>query len=223
MRRQLLAATALTTTILFLVPGAMAQPAPYNWSGFYAGFSLGAAKGNTSFELSTSSPPATGDVPVLGGSGTITLGYNAQSNSFVYGIAADGSLLSVIGTGSAAGGTASSALDRLFTLRGRLGIANGSMLYFATAGVAAGHETFTTVVGSLGLTPAMGDGYVFGPTYGVGVEVALNDKVSLTAEGLVTNLGPLTASGDTGKGGGAYDATATTTSVSVRGGVNFHF
>lgn len=56
------------------------------------------------------------------------------------------------------------------------------------------------------------------PTAGVWAEYAVNDKVSLTAEGVVTSLSPLTATGDNGKG--SYRATSRTNDFNVRGGVN---
>jgi hypothetical protein len=54
-----------------------------------------------------------------------------------------------------------------------------------------------------------------------GVEYALNDRISLTTEGIVTNLGPVTATGDNGKG--SYTATARTMNLTIRSGVNLHF
>jgi len=226
MRRHLLAATALTTTILFLVPGAIAQSAPFDWNGVYLGFGLGASKGNTHFDFS-GSVSGSNDLPVLGANGNVTLGVNAQSGNFVYGLAADGSLLTVRGSGSQSGGTIDTALDELFAVRGRLGVASGNLLFFATAGLAAGHESFSTDISGMlagpSQRPALGNGYVYGPTYGLGVEVAVSDKVSLTAEGLVTNLSSLTASGDNGKSNGGYTAAATNSNVQLRGGINFHF
>ncbi len=229
MRFNLPPATALATTLLFLVPGvALAQSAPTDWSGPYVGFSLGAAKGTTHFDISGGTTSSS-DVPVLGATGTITLGADGQNGAFVYGIAADGTLLSVSGNETQTGQTIDTALDRMLALRGRLGLATGPMLFYATAGVAAAHETFSTDISVISPTldqaPANGDGYVFGPTYGLGVQVALSDKVSLKAEGLVTNLGTLTATGDNGKSSGTstYTAAGTNTNVNLRAGLDFHF
>ena len=227
MRAHLKSATSLATVLLFLVPGvATAQEAVHDWTGPYLGFTFGGAKGTTHFDLSGHVTNSS-DIPVLGASGTVTLGVNAQSGNFVYGIAGDGSLLTVKGNGDAAGGTIDTALDQMFALRGRLGLTTGNVLFFATAGLAVGHESFDSrIINSTPTNPrdALGNGYVYGPTYGAGVEVALSDKVSLTAEGLVTNLSSLTASGDTGKSsGGSYTATATHSDVTLRGGLNFHF
>ena len=41
MRSYLLAATALTSSISFLVPGAAFAQTPYDWSGFYVGLGAG--------------------------------------------------------------------------------------------------------------------------------------------------------------------------------------
>jgi outer membrane immunogenic protein len=223
-----LPSTALATTLLFLVPGvALAQTSPYDWSGPYIGLSAGAASGTTHFDI-TGGTTSTADVPVMGATGTITLGVDGQNGNFVYGLAADGTFLTLHGSGAQTDQTIDTALDRLLAIRGRLGLANGPLLFFATAGVAAGHETFNTNITisnpSANQRPAIGDGYVFGPTYGLGVEVAVTDKMSLTAEGVVTNLGGLTATGDNGKASdSAYTATAANTNLNLRAGVNFHF
>jgi hypothetical protein len=229
MRRYLLAATALTSALLFLVPGAIAQaPAPSDWSGFYLGFGLGGSAGQatTSFDYTDAvSSPDSVRVPMLGADGTITGGFNVQNGNFVYGIAADGSLLTVHGKATGPGYDVQAQLDSLFALRGRLGITAGQMLFFATAGVAGGHVDFSSdVVDTAGTPPfttAVGDGFAVGTTYGAGVEVTLNDKISLTTEGIVTNLGPVTGIGDNGKG--SYTASTSTTNLTVRSGLNFHF
>jgi outer membrane immunogenic protein len=228
MRLHFLSATSLATTLMFLVPGiALAQTTLHDWSGPYIGLTAGIASGVTHFDI-TGGTDTTIDVPVLGATGTLTLGVNGQNGAFVYGIAADGTLLTLKGSNSQPGQAIDTALDRLLALRGRLGLATGPLMVYATAGIAAGHETFTTdisvITPTLNQTPAIADGYVYGPTYGLGVEVALNEKVSLVAEGVVTNLGGLTATGDNGKGSNsAYTATATHTDMNLRAGINIRF
>jgi outer membrane immunogenic protein len=228
LRRSLLSATSLATTLLFLVPGvADAQSTTQDWSGPYIGASLGALLGTDTLNFTYTSAggaPAKLDVPVLGPSGTIALGYNVQSGTFVYGIEADGSFIAGSGTLSPnASSTVTSKLDSLLSLRGRLGLTNGNLLTYATAGIAAGHGGFDAHLnyGGGSITDATAAGLIFGPIAGVGTELALNDKVSLTAEGTVASLGSLTATGDNGKG--SYTANSRQTAIQLKSGVNFHF
>jgi outer membrane immunogenic protein len=247
MRRILLSATSLATTLLFLVPGVQAQDTPHDWSGPYVGANLGIVRGTGTISLDFTDPldqgssPSSVSIPMLGPSGSIVAGYNAQVGRFVYGIEADGTLLSIKGSFvdppvtalvspgpppviiTSGGTTANERLDTLLSLRGRLGLTDGSLLFYLTAGVATGYSGFdiTTTGGVTPGTPTSAAGWVYGGTGGIGVEYAVNDNVSLTAEGLVTNLGPLTATGDNGKG--PYTATGRTSTATVTGGLKFHF
>jgi len=231
MHSPLLPATALATTLLFLVPGAAAAQTPHDWSGFYLGLTTGAARSDTRFDFDytdSNDSPAELTLPMLGASGGLVLGVNFQQDQFVYGLQADGSLMRLNGSYSSSSPDVDidAQLDALLNLRGRIGLATGPLLLFATAGLAAGHETFnTTILGSSGnpgdVVTAHADGIVIGPTVGMGMEYAVNDKVSLTAEGTVANLGGLTAPGDNGKG--SYTARSTAPVVGARAGINFHF
>ena len=51
-RSQLLAATALTSTVGFLVPGVALAAQVQDWSGFYAGVGLGVAASNSQIDFS---------------------------------------------------------------------------------------------------------------------------------------------------------------------------
>lgn len=230
MRRYLLSGTSLVTTLFFLVPGAaFAQGTPHDWSGPFVGAGVGGLLGGGSIDLTytdSSDSPATIGVPMLGPSGSIVGGYYFQRDNFVYGVAADGSVLYVTGAATGSNYTANERLYALLSLRGRLGLATGPLLLYATGGIAGGYARFDTTISdgdfhNSSVVPAMGAGFVFGPSFGAGGEYALNDRVSLTAEGTVTQLGPLTATGDNGKG--SYTASSRTTTLGVRGGVNFHF
>lgn len=230
MKRQLLlSATSLATTLLFLVPGiAMGQSGVKDWSGPYIGASLGALLGTDTLDFTyttANGAPSRLDVPVLGPSGTIALGYNVQSGTFVYGIEADGSLIAGSGTVAPnASSAVTSKLNSLLSLRGRLGLTNGNLLTYATAGLAAGYGSFDSHLNYGSLNPianASAAGMIYGPLAGVGTELALNDKVSLTAEGTVASLGTLTATGDNGKG--SYSASSRQTAIQLKSGVNFHF
>jgi len=229
MRRYLLSATSLATTLLFLVPGAaFAQSTVHDWSGFYLGLGVGGILGTDTLAFTYTdaggAPPSV-DVPVLGPSGTITAGYNVQSDKFVYGIEADGSFSTASGTVAPnSSSSVTSRLNALLSLRGRLGFANGNLLTYATAGITGGYGSFASHL-NYGTTDPIVDanaaGVVIGPVAGIGMEYALNDNVSLTAEGTVASLGSLTATGDNGKG--SYTAKNHTTAFGLKSGVNFHF
>jgi outer membrane immunogenic protein len=234
MRQKLLSATSLATTLLFLVPGAvLAQGPVHDWSGPYIGGSFGVVEGSDFVDFdyaSGSGSPSSVRVPVLGPSLTVTGGYNFQNGPFVYGIEADGTLMSVSGESKSAPLSAvydvSSRLDSLLTLRGRLGVTSGPLLFYATAGVGAGEASFDALLpdntNHTGFA-ATTSGIVVGPVIGAGAEYALNDHVGLKVEGLVADLGTLTATGDNGKSNGAFTATSHTTAMSLRTGVNVHF
>jgi outer membrane immunogenic protein len=231
MRAQLLAATALTTTIVFLVPGIAGAQVPHDWSGPFLGGSVGGAAGTSTFTFEYEQPgnsPSELEVPTLGISGTVVAGFNLQQGNFVYGIAADGTLLTLGGELQSPDDDpfydVESRLEALLSLRGRLGLTNGPLLFYATAGIAAGKASFTTdVVDNPGVsgTPAGATGIVYGPVAGAGVEIALNDTMSLNVEGLVADLGPLTATGDNGKG--SYGVSNRSRALNLRTGVNINF
>jgi outer membrane immunogenic protein len=228
MRRVLLSATSITTTLIFLVPGIAFAQSTKDWSGPYIGVSLGALLGSDSLNFAytnANGAPSKVDVPVLGPAGTVTLGYNAQRGSFVYGIEADGSLIAGSGTISPNSiSTVTSRLNSLLSLRGRLGLVNGNLMTYATAGLAGGYGSFDAHLNYGSQNPivnASAAGVVYGPLAGVGTEYALNDRMSLTAEGTVASLGTLTATGDNGKG--SYTASSRQTAITLKSGVNFHF
>ena len=99
-------------------------------------------------------------------------------------------------------------------------------MFYATAGVGAGEASFDALLpdgNAHAPLDATTSGTVMGPVIGAGAEYALNDHVSLKVEGLVADLGTLTATGDNGKSNGAFTATSHTTAMSLRTGVNVHF
>jgi outer membrane immunogenic protein len=228
MRNQFLAATALTTTIAFLVPGiALAAPS-YDWSGFYVGLGVGAVSSQSSLDLSgvsAVSVPSTISIPALGADGTVKLGYNWQSGQFVYGLENDLSIVSLHGSASGTDYTVTDSLNTLLSLRARFGVAFDRMMLFTTAGLAAGNSSFNADVGKG--SPASANGTVVGGVVGAGIEYAVNDNVSLTATGTYYSLSSLHAVGDAGKGvppfTNPYDATYTPRGMVFEAGINVHF
>lgn len=227
MRIELLAATALGTTLLFAVPGvAVAQPA-YDWSGFYAGISVGQVSTTSdigfTYDPSTSGP-ATADFGTVGALLALNIGYNVQVGNAVAGVEADAALTTVDGTvEEPASYVVDERLESLLTLRTRFGVINGPVFAYGTMGLAAGQADYSAMVDSGYGDPvaASGSGLVVGMVGGAGVEVAVNETISVRTEGLMYQLAPLSASGDTGKG--PFDSEFTPSGLVVRSGVNVHF
>jgi outer membrane immunogenic protein len=235
MRKYLLAATALTTTILFMVPGAAtAQSTSYDWSGAYVGGSIGvlnAVPGSgVDFTYSGATTlPSHIDLSRLRFSGTIGTGINFQSGSIVYGVEGDITGISDNETGSVdtlvdgyARGTA--RLDTLLTARARVGVAVDKLLLYGTAGVAAGHASLNTDFGKGSSDTA--EGTLLGFTGGLGIEYAATDNVSLKLEGLYYHLGSLTTNGTAkifATPAITYAGTYNPSGAIIRAGLNLHF
>jgi opacity protein-like surface antigen len=100
------------------------------------------------------------------------------------------------------------------------------MLY-ATAGVAAGNSSFNVDAGK-GASAATASGFVAGGVVGIGAEYAVNDNISIRAEGKYYHLQSQSAVGDAGKGFPIPDPDPYTATYHPRGvvfetGINVHF
>ena len=227
-------------------------PQIYSWTGFYAGGNVGYGFGNdhdsltqTTFlpgltVVSTSDPGSF--VTPKGAIGGGQLGYNWQASAHLLaGFEADlqgtaqtdtacSPLACVIQLGPGGGTnfvTVQHQLDYFGTLRGRLGIINDNIVYYATGGAAFGHVTQTMTVNASASTPpiftaASSSSDMIGWTVGGGIEAALWSGWTAKAEYLYLDLGSIsTTLNVTGP------ATLVTTSNIhdhiVRIGANYHF
>lgn len=208
--------TALCTILGFLLPAPASALDAMDWSGAYAGLLAGTVNTDSTIDFSDISPAT------LDGRGTfwgLTAGYNVQSGVVVYGMEADAAKVGLNDQGSYTEG-----LDSLLSLRGRIGLTDGRMLYYGTAGIGGGQANFSTFRDegySTTPTAALGSGFVAGPVLGAGVEYTLTDNLTLKTEGLAYQFAELSGTGDNGKG--PYDADYTPSGMVLRGGVNFHF
>lgn len=190
----------------------------------------------------------------LDGSGKVIgldAGFNRQLGSFVFGIEGDTRLF--VGAGNSSTQSSQGAdvsvdynLDDLTTLRARVGIAADRLLLFTTAGLAIGHSTlstnldYTSTFNDNGKSAALAgtsSGVQLGYAAGLGAEYAVNDNISLKAEGLYYNLGAATATAtnngstytnDAGMttnpaGASPYSASVKTDGVVLSTGINFRF
>jgi len=232
MLRKILTVVALT----LMAPAALAQEATYEWSGLYAGAVVGVASGNSAFCDGSTAPGFTNcdaSFPQLSLSGTtggVTVGYNWQFNDIIAGVEADFSFGSIDGS---AGDTATfgcggggplcvSSIDSYATLRGRVGIPQGNLLPYLTAGVA-----FSDLNASIGTPPppggAQGSGTGTSAVLGGGVEVGLNPRTTMKFEYLYITDPDVLRFDPTGVCGTPGCFTRRNGFGTVRIGVNYQF
>jgi len=150
-------------------------PAPiFNWSGWYAGIQGGYGWG----EL-TSANDVTIDHEPAGGLFGGQIGYNWQANNWVFGIETDLAWANIRGDDTTTFGpfniNASSKLNYMGTVRGRVGMAFDQVLVFVAGGFAYGQidghiEVVGVVSGSdsvnlKGWTVGAGVDYAFSPNW----------------------------------------------------------
>jgi len=231
-RPQLLAATALSSTIGFLVPGpVVAAPATVDWSGFYAGMGLGLSESNSEVDFSNIqfpnlfTAPDSVRLPSLGTNGEVRVGYNWQAGQFVYGVEADGNVLALNARATGTSYTITNSLTALLSLRARFGVAFDRLLMFGSAGIAGGASSFQSDVGNgMFRTPATGHGVVTGYVVGIGGEYMLSDRVSLIASANYYALSSLHGTGVSDNGYSTpYSAEAKPRGAIFETGVNVHF
>ncbi len=193
-------------------------PAIYDWTGFYAGFNVGAAWGSYDPQTSTipdgvinASTPSVNAAGIqslnpLGFTGGAQAGYNWQLGNLVAGIEADFNYLHLNGT--AIGGpvplvgagqvvvTSNGDADLLFTLRPRIGWTVNNWLFYATGGLAVTdvNDDFALTSGNAGnccdfKQVGRNDSFIqAGYAVGGGIETAITDRLSVKAEYLHVNF-----------------------------------
>lgn len=171
--------------------GAVAQAQAPTWSGFKAGLTLGATN-YTSTWTDTNYDWYGGSLSYSKRKITpsIHLGWDFQSASLVYGVELDHSFNSAkkdviydTSAGSSPRVYKNDELKSVTTLRGRLGLATGNALFYATAGLAKvqADHTWTEVGDPTDSWPTFSNSHT-GFVYGFGVEHRLNQLMSLRAE-----------------------------------------
>lgn len=176
----------------------------WNWTGFYIGGNLGYARSSGGVDISAVSLPNFGGAPLLslsetmgGLAGGVQAGANWQTGNAVLGIEADlqgttqsvSDAMSVVDVSGAINPNAPGAIitasnkDKITsfgTVRGRLGIASGRWLFYATGGWA--YWTWSSTLTLTGLGTASFSNFQGGGTLGGGVELALADAWTVKAE-----------------------------------------
>jgi outer membrane immunogenic protein len=195
-RGGIVALVAFTGTVALTVPAVADDyrwpgfDQPYHpslWQGFYGGATIGWGW--------------SGDANGVVGGGQ--LGYNWQSQQFVFGVEGDisaadiGVSESVVVPGAVL--NASASIDWLATIRGRVGVlVQPNLLLYGTAGLsivnAEAHGSVTAM--GLGTISASASDTESGFVYGVGVESKLSERMSVRVEYL--GFGNLDKVGDFG-------------------------
>jgi outer membrane immunogenic protein len=176
---------------------------PSTWTGFYIGAHGG-------YGWSTSQ-----DIDARGGFGGGQIGYNFQTGNFVFGIEGDFAGADISQTINGDLGipfTVSLKNDALASLRGRVGIAYNTLLFYGTAGGGWGHNKIS--VDLAGVT-ASSDSWQSGWSAGGGVELAFTPSWSAKIEYLHYGLGSANFFGALPSGNIDIDT--------VKAGINYHF
>lgn len=237
MRRIQCAAAAIAVSAAFAAPVSAADLGPYrpatgpietyveparmfSWRGFYAGLNGGYAWGDS--DVTVVSGGGAGALEAIDPSGFLgggQIGYNAQFGNFVIGAEADlqGGWVDGDTSGNIAGigpVAASSELNWLSTVRGRVGFAGDRILIYATGGVAWADMDFAVTDG---VTTLSGGDTLTGYALGAGVEWALANNWTAKAEYLYVDLDDVSLTG------GGTTATFDNAFHTMRVGVNYKF
>ncbi|MCV2864739.1 outer membrane protein [Albidovulum sediminicola] len=172
-------------------PATFAPVADYDWSGAYVGLGIGIADGSVTWEAT-----GIGSGSKSGFDGTtfsVRAGRDWQRGNLVFGALLEGvsgtvsavdDVNTVFFCGSAGGCT--TEIEDYYSVRARVGRAVGQTLIFGTVGLASAQVT--------GSTPAFGihgEDRLNGWAYGLGVEHAVRDNLTVSAEYVLNDLGTL--------------------------------
>lgn len=183
---------------------------PLKWSGPYAGVHLGYARGDVSVldDVKDGVTPGPFGYHANGGFGGLTLGYNWQAGSLVYGLESDLGYMNLTGHGIIPSSNPAAHQDITLDggwygdLTGRLGFAVDRTLFYAKGGGAFYTGQAKQATTNPGYVPT-GTGTFTGWTYGGGIEHFITPTLSLRAEylhfdfgkqgGYQTNVGDLSS------------------------------
>jgi outer membrane immunogenic protein len=175
-------------------------PAPWNWTGFYVGGTIGGVWSSSESSNDTFGIGGATDMSATGVIGGVEGGYNYQIGHAVFGVEGDISWSSLNAAASAApdpvSQTYSSRLNALATVRGRIGWAFDRLMVFGTGGAAFANLRDQFVWNSVMSTGPGAD--VAGWTAGAGVEYALTNNWTVKAEYLHIGLPDRTVTAFTG-------------------------
>jgi len=181
-------------------------PPPCVWCGWYIGVNVGGAWGNDTDTYNQTGTPFSASATlhpsgVIGGG---QIGYNWQFNNIVLGIEGDFDGQHNTATANGLLPFPGNTIDRvnisqtdnwLSTVRGRLGVAFGNVLFYGTGGAAFGDvaHSYTQIRTTTGQALTLSDDDTrTGWTAGAGIEWMVWNNVSLGVEYLHVDLGNTT-------------------------------
>jgi outer membrane immunogenic protein len=203
---------ALAADLPVKAPRAAPLAPAFSWTGCYIGATAGGVWGKSDVSWAPNPPgfPLSGPDIAAQTPGTLSssgftgggeVGCNYQFNPWlVFGVEGDFEYTglsasrsgAVLSNGTVNPFTESFSSHWLSTVRGRVGIANGPWLFFATGGVAFANPTFSDAIffpGSGTTNAASSSGTITGWTVGGGVEWFFMPQWSLKAEYLHVDFG----------------------------------
>jgi outer membrane immunogenic protein len=192
-----------------------------DWNGFYAGIFGGYGAGRA-----TSTGVATGSVSPVDVHGAllgVTVGANAQFDSFVLGVEGDVAWSGIAGSTTCDGApafTCNGELDWVGSGKLRGGMVFDNVLLFGTAGLAFGGITASVDPIPGGATGTFSHG-VWGWTIGAGAEMAVSDQISVKAEYAYYDFATVQAPNNTIANLGASDIKSSAHVAKL--GVNYRF
>lgn len=213
----------------YAAPPPYYAPAPVNWGGPYLGIEGGGGWGSSHHSDDTGFD--SGSFSLGGGLVGGTAGYNWQVGPVVLGVEGDMSWADISGAtgglpGNVCGGAqphCSTKLNDLGTARARIGYGFGTILPYATAGLAFGdvhgHEGDIPANGGAGF----GGAYRVGWALGAGIEDAFTPNWSVKLEYLHVDLGRGNTFTDTFADGSTAAQNVNFQADIFRIGVNYKF
>ncbi len=150
------------------VPEAMPAPVATDWSGFYAGLGYGTSSGDLDFD------PAPAQALDSGNATSMYFGYLWQRNALVYG----GELAYTRTKDNFVTGFTCCEVDRSIDLKGRVGLAANRALIYGVLGYSQGSYS----------EPATGEWDPSGVSYGIGVDFAATQRLTIGLEYLARDL-----------------------------------
>lgn len=249
----LLLAVGLGAGTFAALPAALAAP-PYDWTGPYVGGLVGGGWGTANATNSTvfvggGAELGPGEVAAFNAGGPQNLnpsaflagleaGYDWQRYIFVLGIEGDIDWFNLnaatttgpfaLAPGVNATITSSENANWLATVRGRIGVAPGNWLLYATGGAAFSRLNANFSVSVPAVVPAITEtasfsGTKVGYAVGGGVEVRMAPDWSIKGEYLFVDFGSLSASGSSGLPAQPFNHTLNLQFNIARFGLNYHF
>ena len=203
----------------------------HDWAGNYYGVDVALmANRGTVTDVDYNEFGGSFDVTSLGAGLGGHYGYNWQNGSFVYGAVADIAFFSNDEARTSLGyREVRSSIDAMATVRGRMGIASGDTLFYATGGLALIESTLTHEYDGGTNSYDLSDTRI-APVVGLGMEHAVTENSSFRVEALLTSSGEASyfngddcSSGVPGFDGFECDMIGSDTNITIKAGYSWSF